>query len=363
MDIHAFLAMIWYLLLGFILILYVISDGFDLGVGILVLLERDEGRRAEMMAGINGIWDANETWLVLFGGALFGAFPAIYAAALHALYIPVSLMLFGLILRGAAFGFRAHARDTRPWTLAFGVGSLLAALAQGYALGGVIGGLPVDGAQAAGIGSWPSPFPAIVSAGVAAGYALLGGTFMIMKTRSGLQVANRRRSRYAAWIMLSAAAFVTIATPASYGYVGQRWFSMPDFVFLAPLPAIALAAAFLLLRSLERDCERAPFVWTLVIFLASFVGLTASLYPYLIPTRLTLDDAAASSPTLVFMLVGIGMLIPIMLVYNGYQYRVFRGRVPRGPRVAMRRAEPPGAVAPSPFNYRSHADSSRWTQG
>jgi cytochrome d ubiquinol oxidase subunit II len=328
MDVHTFLAEIWYLLLGFILILYVITDGFDLGIGLLVLFERDETRRTEMMAGISGVWDANETWLVLFGGALFGAFPTVYAITLHALYIPVSAMLFGLIMRGIAFEYRVHARDKRVWTLVFGAGSLIVALAQGYMLGGIIGGLPVKGDEfVGGMWSWLDLFSSVVAAGVAAGYALLGGTFLIIKTQGGLQSISRRRSRRAAWIMLAAAAYVTIATPLSYSYIEQRWFSVPHVFMLAMLPLAGLVAWVRLMQTLNRRNEYAPFIWSTIIFLVSFVGLAASLYPYLLPPVMSLAGAASSSTTLVFMLVGIGMLLPVMLVYNGFQYLVFRGKI------------------------------------
>ena len=328
MDIHAFLAEVWYLLLGFILMLYVITDGFDLGVGILALFDRDETRRTGMMTGISGVWDANETWLVLFGGALFGAFPVVYAITLHALYIPVSAMLFGLILRGIAFEFRVYARDKRIWTLAFGSGSLIAALAQGYMLGAIIGGLPVESEKfVGGMWSWLGLFSTVVAVGVAAGYALLGGTFLIIKTRGALQTISRRRSRCAAWIMLAAAAYVTIATPLSHGYIALRWFSVPQVFILAMLPLAGLAAYARLLQALDRGDEFAPFTWSTIIFIVSFVGLVVSLYPYLVPSALSLVEAASSSTTLIFMLVGIGMLIPVMLVYNGFQYLVFRGKI------------------------------------
>jgi cytochrome d ubiquinol oxidase subunit II len=332
MNVHAFLAGIWYLLLGLILILYVVSDGFDLGVGMLTLFERDAGRRAGMMAAIGGVWDANETWLVLFGGALFGAFPAVYAVTLHALYIPVSAMLFGLILRGFAFEFLAHARHRRSWALAFGGGSLATALAQGYMLGGVIAGLPVENGVFAGdMWSWFGPFPTVVAIGVAAGYALLGGTYLNLKTCDELQRISRRRSRHAARIMLAAAACVTLMTPLTHGYVAQRWFSMPEVLLLAMLPLAGLAAYARLMQSLARGRERAPFIWSVTIFMVSFVGLVASLYPYLVPPAMSLDASASSSATLVFMLAGIGLLLPVMLVYNGFQYLVFRGKIPREP--------------------------------
>lgn len=328
MNVHLFLANLWYVLLGVILVFYVVADGFDLGVGILSLFERNEAWRTQMMRGISGVWDANETWLVLFGGALFGAFPVVYAVALHALYVPISAMLFGLILRGVAFEFRAHARDKRAWNLAFGGGSLVAALAQGYALGGVLGGLSMsDGRFSGGVWSWFSPFSSLVAVGVAAGYALLGGTYLIIKTQAELQAVIRRRSRYAAWIMLSVAVCVTVMTPLLHEYVARRWFTVPDALVLGVLPGVALGAFIMLMRALDRRYEHAPFVWSLTIFTASFVGLAASLYPYLIPPTMALADAAASSTTLVFMLVGIGMLIPVMLIYNGYQYLVFRGKI------------------------------------
>jgi cytochrome d ubiquinol oxidase subunit II len=329
-DIHLFLASVWFLLLGLILMFYVVTDGFDLGVGILSLFERDNDRRTQMMAGLKGVWDANETWLILFGGALFGAFPAVYALVLQALYIPITAILFGLILRGVAFEFRAHARSKRVWNLAFGGGSLLATLAQGYALGGVIGGLPVADDQFTGtVWSWLSPFSTMVAVGVAAGYALLGGTYLIIKTQGKLQSISRKRSRWASWIMLSAAAVVPIAIPLLHGYITQRWFRLPDVLYLVPVPVIALGAFVMLMQSLRRGYEISPFVWSLVIFVVSFVGLATSLYPYLLPPALTLAATASSSVTLVFMLVGIGMLIPVMLVYNGYQYLVFRGKLVR----------------------------------
>jgi cytochrome bd ubiquinol oxidase subunit II len=332
MDVHSFLATTCYLLLGVILILYVMTDGFDLGVGILTLFEREEGRRTEMMAVINGAWDANETWLVLFGVALFAAFPVAFSVTLHALYVPVGMMLAALILRGIAFVRRKHARGQRVWKLAFGGGSLVAALAQGYALGGVVGGLPVAHGEFTGSAwSWLSPFSTLVAAGVAAGYAMLGGGYLIVRTRGGLQAASRRRSRHAAWIMFSAASVVTLAMPALYRYVAQRWFTVPDLYLLAPLTVLALVAFVQLMRGLGRGDEHSPFVWSLIIFITSFVGLVVSLYPYLVPPTLSLRDTPSSITALVFMLTGIGVLIPVLLVYNGYQHAVLEGKTRRDP--------------------------------
>lgn len=330
MDVHTFLAGTWYLLLGFILIVYVITDGYDLGIGLLVLFERDATGRAEMMAGISGVWDANETWLVLLGGALFGAFPAVYAIILHALYIPLSAMLLGLFMRGIASGYRAHARNKQIWTLAFGGGSLVVALSQGYMLGGVIGGLPVEGGEyIGGMWAWFDLFSTVVAVGVVAGYALLGGTFLIIKTRGGLQSTWRLRSRCAAWIMLAAAVYVTIATPLSYDYIARRWFSVPHVFILAMLPLAGLLAWLRVMQKLDRGTGYEPFIWSTILFIVSFVGLAVDLYPCLVPPVMAIDAAASSSTTLVFMLAGIGVLIPVMLVYNGFQHLVFRGKIVR----------------------------------
>lgn len=329
-EIHSFLATTCYLLLGVILMLYVVTDGFDLGVGILTLFEGEEGRRSEMMAVINGVWDANETWLVLFGVTLFVAFPVVFRVTLHALYVPIGMMLVALVLRGVAYVRREHARSQRAVNLTFGGCSLVAALAQGYALGGVIGGLPVAHGEFNGSPwSWMSPLSTLVAVDIAAGYALLGGAYLIIRTRGRLQSASRRRSRCAAWIMLSAATLVILAMPVLYHSVAQRWFTVPDLFLLAPLPLLVLTAFVQLLRALGRGDKHAPFVWSLVIFITSFVGLVVSLYPYLVPPALSLGGTASSITTLVFMLTAIGVLMPVLALYNGYQHVVLRGKSQR----------------------------------
>jgi len=329
-DIYTFLATTCYLLLGVILMLYVITDGFDLGVGILSLFEHEEDRYTEMMTVINGVWDANETWLVLFGIALFGAFPVVYTVTLHALYVPLGMMAVALIVRGMAVVMKKHVRSQRLWSLVFGSCSLVAALAQGYALGGVIGGLPVtDGKFTGSAWSWLSPFSTVVAVGVAAGYALMGGGYLILRTRDGLQAASRRRSRYAAWIILFAAIAVTSVTPVLYRYVSQRWFTAPDMFFTVLLPVVALAAFIRLMRGLSHSDDYSPYFWSLIIFVISFVGLFVSLYPYLMPPTLTLNETASSITALVFMLMGIGIIMPVMLVYNGYRYLVFLEKIRR----------------------------------
>lgn len=327
-ELQLFLGNIWFFLIGLMLVLYVVLDGFDLGVGVLSLFAGDEDHRGIMMASLGSVWDANETWLVLYGGALFGAFPLVYGVALHALYIPIMLMLFGLIFRGVAFEFHEYARRKRLWGVAFGVGSVLAAVTQGLALGAVIQGIEVNGGRfVGGVWDWLSPFSLVVGAGVLSGYTLLGATYLIMKTEGEIQERSYRRAQAAAWLMLVAAIIVTISTPFLHPRIEVRWFSFPALYYISALPISAAAVFLMLRRSLHRRLESAPFVWSLVIFVLSFAGLAITLYPNLLPPTVSIATAAASPKTLVFMLTGIGMLLPVMLIYNSYQYLVFRGKV------------------------------------
>ena len=327
MDVHAFLADIWFAIVGLILALYVILDGFDLGVGILTLFSRDEAERGIKMATLGSVWDANETWLVLLGGALFGAFPLVYSVVLTGLYIPIMAMLFGLIFRAAAFEFRENARRKQLWNIAFGAGSLLAALAQGLALGAVIGGMDIEGDRFAGsVFACLAPFPIMVACGVVFGYVLLGSTYLIAKTTGDLQERSYAIARPAAWLTVAVGVGISVWTPLHLPYVFEKWFG-PHMLALAPLPLIAAVSFLLLLRSLAHRREVAPFVWSVLIFVSSLLGLAASLYPNIVPPAIGVHVAAASSNTLVFMLTGVGMLIPIMLIYNAYQYLVFRGKV------------------------------------
>lgn len=326
-DIHAFLADIWFGLLGLILMLYVVLDGFDLGVGVITLVSRNERDLGIMMATLGSIWDGNETWLVLFGGALFGAFPLVYGAVLHGLYVPIMAMIFGLMFRAVAFEFRENARRKRLWDLAFGFGSLLAALAQGFALGAIVSGMSIENGQfTGGILSWFSPFALLVAIGVVSGYTLLGASYLIVKTVGPLQARSRRIALWAAWLTVMAGLAVSVWTSIRFPYISAKWFG-PDFYGLMILPSVAGLSFLMLLYSLRRRREVAPFVWSIVIFAASLIGLAASLFPYMVPPNVHVHAAAAPPNTLVFMLTGIGLLIPVMLVYNGYQYLVFRGKI------------------------------------
>ncbi len=216
----------------------------------------------------------------------------------------------------------------RPWNLSFGLGSLLAALAQGFAMGGIIDGIQVEDHRfVGGIFDWLSPFSALVAVGVVLGYALLGTTYLILKTEGDIQRLNFKHAEKAAYLMLLAVVGVSLWTPLRLEYIAQRWFALPNFFYLSILPLLALVVFIMLIRSLHRGYERSPFGWSLMFFAVSFIGLAASLYPYIVPTAVTLGGGAASAKTLGFMLMGIGMLVPLMLGYNAYQYRVFSGKV------------------------------------
>jgi cytochrome d ubiquinol oxidase subunit II len=326
-SVHAFLADIWFGLIGVILLLYVVLDGFDLGVGVMTLFTRGERRSGIMIASLGSTWDGNETWLVVLGGALFGAFPLVYGAVLHGLYIPIMAIIFGLMFRAVAFEFRENSRRKAAWNAAFGFGSLLAATAQGFTLGAIVSGPHVvDGAFTGGIMSWFSPFSLLVAIGVICGYTLLGATWLIVKTVDPLQAFSRRVALAAAWATVIVGVGVSLWTSLRFDYVRAKWFG-PDIFGLAILPFVAAIAFLLLLLALKRRHHVTPFILSILIFVVSLIGLAASLFPYMVPPDINVHAAAAPSNTLVFMLTGIGILIPIMLVYNAYQYLVFRGKI------------------------------------
>lgn len=316
---HATLVNAWFGLIGLMLVLYVVSDGFDLGVGILSLITREESDRSLMIQSIGHVWDANETWLVVLGGALFGAFPAAYALLLSTLYVPVMAMIAGLILRGAAIEFRHPAHYKRGWDIAFGIGSALAALAQGAILGRVITGLLPGRVSGA--------FVILTALGVASGYALLGATYLIKKTTGRLEHAARNYALGAAATTIAAALLLTAGTRVISPVAHLRWNNPAVFQDLLILGTLSGLAFICLVWAILSQRTRAPFRAAVLLFLTSFAGLALSLFPDLVPGRLSLAQAASSQTTLVFMMIGIGVLMPIMLGYNFYQYFVFRGKV------------------------------------
>ncbi|MGB5635279.1 MAG: cytochrome d ubiquinol oxidase subunit II [Waterburya sp.] len=328
-SLQYFLPQVWFAVLALFLFLYVMLDGFDLGVGILSITASTEERRGMLMTSLGNVWDANETWLVLMGGALFGAFPLAYGTILQALYIPVMVMIFGLIFRAVAFEFRENARTKIFWNIAFGGGSFLAALGQGFALGAILQGIAVDdaGSFIGGTWDWLSWRSFLTALTLIQGYVLIGSTYLITKTEGDLQTTHYWTARISAVTTFIGAVYLTITTPIFSEGARARLFDPPLVYIFALIPLLGALLIFLLLRSLYLKQERRPFVWTLLLFLVSFIGLGLVIFPYIIPTKITIYQAAASPSSLVFMIIFIGFLIPIMLAYNIYNYIVFRGKV------------------------------------
>ncbi|ACK68620.1 cytochrome d ubiquinol oxidase, subunit II [Gloeothece citriformis PCC 7424] len=324
-----FLPQVWFGILALFLFLYVMLDGFDLGVGILSLTASDEERRGLLMTSLSNVWDANETWLVLMGGGLFGAFPLAYGTILNALYIPITMMLFGLIFRAVAFEFREQARRKFFWNFAFGAGSFTAALGQGFALGAVLKGIQVDDAGHF-IGTtwdWLNLQSVLVALTLIQGYVLIGSTYLVWKTEGELQKTHVKTAKISAWTTLIGAILITITTPIFYVATRTRLFDKPFIYIFALIPILGILLITLLLKSLNKGEERTPFVWTILLFLLTFIGLALVVFPYIIPVKITIYEAAADPSALVFMLIFTGTLIPVMIFYNIYQYFVFRGKV------------------------------------
>jgi cytochrome d ubiquinol oxidase subunit II len=325
------LPLIWAAVLGLAVAMYVILDGFDLGIGLLFPLARDERERDQMMASIKPFWDGNETWLVLGGGGLLVAFPKAYAILMPALYLPVILMLLGLIFRGVAFEFRHLSRSKRQWNLAFAGGSAVAAVAQGMILGGLIQGIDVaNGAFAGGAFDWATPFGLLCGLGVAAGYALLGATWLIMKTEGAVAERARAHARLLLLVVLAFMAAVSLWTPLAFPRIAERWFSLPNFYYLWPVPVVTGLVALFAWRSIGRNDDALPFAAAIGLFLLGYLGLVISSFPYLVPPSLTIWDTAAAPASQVFMLVGTLIMLPIILGYTVMIYWLFRGKVREG---------------------------------
>ncbi|MCW4116387.1 cytochrome d ubiquinol oxidase subunit II [Aurantimonas sp. MSK8Z-1] len=327
------LALLWAFIIAFAVLAYVILDGFDLGVGILFpFLGRHEHRDTAMNT-VAPIWDGNETWLVLGGGGLFAVFPLAYAIIMPALYAPIIAMLLALVFRGVAFEFRFKATRSRVlWDASFFVGSLVAAFAQGLALGTLVQGIHVEGrAYAGGWWDWLTPFSLLTGLAVVVGYTLLGATWLVVKTEGDL---NRLAARYASVTGIGTLALigaVSLWMPFIEPQFYLRWFGFPQLLYVAPVPILVVLAAVVLFRQLAvHDSTYRPFLAALALFVLSFVGLGINFYPNIIPPNVTIWDAAAPDKSLEFLLVGASILIPIILAYTGYAYWVFRGKVREG---------------------------------
>ncbi|EAT11378.1 cytochrome d ubiquinol oxidase subunit II [Bermanella marisrubri] len=321
---------IWAGIIGFGVIMYVLMDGFDLGQGILFPFAPDEQARDVMMNSVAPVWDGNETWLVLGGAGLLAAFPLVYTVLLPALYLGVFLLLAGLIFRGVAFEFRFKARTSRYlWNWAFAGGSTLAAFAQGAVVGAYIQGFETEHFRyVGGALDWLTPFVVVTGLGMVVGYALLGSTWLIMKSEDYIQAWAYKITPYLLAVLFAIFLIVSIWTPLTDEYVRARWFDSLSFIWLIPLGA--LLCGVLLLRALKLKQEGMPFVATMGIFIFAYFGLLVSKLPYIVPPNYTLWDAASANESQLFLLIGLLFVIPFVLMYTAWTYWVFRGKVKAG---------------------------------
>lgn len=321
------------LLLGGIIVLgvltYIVLDGFDLGIGILFPFLPDLPARDVAVASIAPVWDGNETWLILGGAVLFGAFPHAYAVALPAFYGPLMVLLVALILRGLAFEFRLKARRTRAaWSAAFVGGSTLAAFCQGLLLGGLVEGVRVvDGQFAGGPFDWLTPFALACGVGVVAAYALLGATWLVLKAEGTLRNWARRAARRSLAIVLAVILGAFVYTPMNYPYIAERWLGGQHWHWLLPVPLATLLVTAALWRSLRVGATLRPYLYAIALFVLGYLGIVISLWPYMLPPSLTVWDAAAPRASQQFMLVAVGLSLPMVLLYTAYAYAVSRGTV------------------------------------
>jgi cytochrome d ubiquinol oxidase subunit II len=323
------LPVIWALIIGVAVGLYVLLDGFDLGVGILFPFFPEESRRDQMMNTVAPFWDGNETWLVLGGGGLWVAFPKAYAVIMPALYLPVIVMLLALVLRGVAFEFRWVAKPAhRVWDLAFAGGSIAAAFAQGLILGGLLQGIHVvDGQFAGSTLDWLSPFSVLCGVGLVSGYALLGATWLIYKTDGPVENLARGLAAPLLLALLVVIAIVSVYTPLAIERIGAFWFSVPNIYYLAPIPLASGVLALFCWRGIRGKGEVQGLLCAQGVFLLAFIGLVLSNVPYLVPPSITVWDAAAAPPSQLFMLTGTCLLLPLILGYTVFSYWTFRGKV------------------------------------
>ncbi len=324
------LPVVWYFIIGFAVLMYVLLDGFVLGIGILAPFADDDAQRDLMMNTAAPIWDGNETWLVMGGAGLMAAFPPAYSIVLSALYLPILALLIALIFRGVAFEFRFKAQRSRwIWGIAFNVGSLLAAFAQGLILGALVEGMPLKGGKYVheAAFAWFSPFSMLTGVAVVFGYALLGATWLVLKTDGRVQRIAFDLTRP---LMLAVIAFMLLVSawlPFLDPGLMARWFAWPNLLYLSPVPILAIVNAVALWRAVLANRETAPFVLSLCFFALGFTGLVVGIWPNIVPPTLTIWQAASPPSSQGFVLVGACIMIPAVLAYTAYSYRVFRGKV------------------------------------
>ena len=334
MDALAYwLPLVWIVILGAAVALYVVLDGFDLGLGILFPFSPEEQDRDVMMNSVAPFWDGNETWLVFGGGGLLVAFPLAYSIIMPALYLPVIIMLLALVFRGVAFEFRWVAKPNHAvWDKAFVWGSTVATFMQGVILAGLLNGISVeDNAYAGGTFDWLSPFSVFVGAALVAGYALLGATWLVMKTEGPTAAKARVQAKTLLLLLLGSMAVVSLWTPLAFDRIFDRWFSLPNVFYLAPLPALTAVAAYLCWRGLrDENSDVIPFAAAIALFLLGYVGLAISNFPYVIPPSVTIWQAAAPPSSQIFILLGTVFMLPVILGYMIFVHWTFRGKVRPG---------------------------------
>ena len=324
------LPLIWYGLLGTALFLYVLLAGFDLGLGILFPFAPSDQCRDRMMNSIAPFWDGNETWLVLAGGGLFAAFPLAYAILMPALYIPVILMLLGLIFRGVAFEFRFKAvgRSRLIWDYSFHFGSLTAAFMQGMLLGAFVRGVEVQGRSfAGGPFDWLNAYSVMTGVAIIFGYALLGATWLVMKTDGITQEWARKGASYVLGYVGVFLGIVSISMPMMNSDVRTLWFSLPNLFYLLPVPLVTAFLFVMIWRDLHQGRENRPFFLSIGVFLMGYIGLAISLWSWLVPFQITFRQAAAAPTSQSLLLVGTVVMLPVVLAYTAFCYYLFRGKV------------------------------------
>ena len=320
------LSFIWAGIIALSVLIYVILDGFDLGVGLLFPLSKDESERDAMMNSVAPIWDGNETWLVLGGGGLLAVFPLAYATVLPALYMPIILMLLGLIFRGVAFEYRWRTTRWKPlWDVSFFGGSLVAAMCQGIALGALVQGINIENRTYAG--GWWDWLTILTGAALTVGYAMLGATWLNMKLEGRIQAHMRHLAWPFAVATLVFMGLFSLWTPFQNVEYFNRWFAFPTAIFSFLVPALVAAAVFGLFHGLRRHWDIIPFLCAEALFVLGFVGIGISFYPFIVPSSLTIVEAAAPDSSLMFTLVGTLVLLPMILTYTAYTYWVFRGKI------------------------------------
>ena len=325
------LPLIWAALIAVAIFAYVVMDGFDLGVGILFISVHGKAERDIMVNSVAPVWDGNETWLVLGGGGPFAVFPLAYATLLPALYMPLTCMLLALVFRGVAFEMRFRARTDREqlkWDRSFQGGSYVAAFCQGISLGAFVQGIKVSGrSYAGGWWDWLSPFSVLTGVALVVGYGLLGACWLIWKTEGELQVRFRAIAARLAGVTLALIGAVSLWMLILSTPFRERWLVMPGAAGAALVPVLLAFVAWLFFVSLKRRRDGLPFLFALGFFLLSYIGLMVSMWPMMVPPTVTIWDAAAPASTQGFLLVGAAVLVPVILIYTGYVYWLFRGKV------------------------------------